>query len=347
MLTAAQVAETAASIAAVQREDGAIPFAPTDPHLDAWNHVEAAMALLVAGLGEEAERAYDWVAHHQRADGSLPMRVTDGVVEDASGDTNMSSYVAVGVWHHWLLRRDAVFVERMWPVVARALDWVCSLRLPWGGVTWSVDGRTGVRNEGALLTGSSSVYLALRCGLALAGLRGDDRPAWRETAGCLGHAIERHRDRFLDRSRFAMDWYYPVLGSAVRGDRAEDLLRSRWHEFVDPGWGVRCVVESPWHTGAETSELAMALDAVGERERGVKLLASVAHSRHDDGAYRTGYVVPDAVYWPDEVTTYTSAAVLLATDALTDGSAAAGLFRGESLPPIAHRPTGDCGCVRE
>ena len=65
------------------------------------------------------------------------MKIVGGEVEDASGETNMSAYLAVGVWHHWMLRRDLAFVERMWPVVRRGLDFVVGMQLPFGGIAWS------------------------------------------------------------------------------------------------------------------------------------------------------------------------------------------------------------------
>src|SRR5512139_882648 len=117
----------------MQEQDGAIPWTVGE-HTDVWNHVEAAMALLVGGEVEAAYRAYDWCLATQREDGSWPMKLVGGRVEDASGETNMTAYLAVGVWHHWLVRRDDTFVRRMWPTVRRALDWVVSMQLPWGGI---------------------------------------------------------------------------------------------------------------------------------------------------------------------------------------------------------------------
>ena len=61
ILTAAQMAVTARTIAAAQESSGAIPWS-VGAHTDVWNHVESAMALLAAGEVEAAERAYDWVA---------------------------------------------------------------------------------------------------------------------------------------------------------------------------------------------------------------------------------------------------------------------------------------------
>ena len=118
LLAAADVAASGAAIESVQEPSGAIPWT-AGGHADVWNHVEAAMALLVAGRIEAVDRAWSWVRPTQRADGSWPMKVVAAVVEDASGDTNMSAYVAVGVWHHWLVRRELGFVVAHWPAVRR------------------------------------------------------------------------------------------------------------------------------------------------------------------------------------------------------------------------------------
>jgi hypothetical protein len=347
VLTPAEVAKTAASIAAMQEPDGAIPWT-TGEHTDVWNHVEAAMALVVGGDVEAAERAYDWVARTQRHDGSWPMKLVAGEVEDHSGETNMSAYLAVGVWHHWLVRRDEALVRRLWPVVRRGLDWVVGMQLPFGGIAWSQewhDGRPATVNEHALLAGSSSIYQSLRAGVALAELLDEPQPGWELAGGRLGHALRTHRDLFLDKSEYSMDWYYPVLGGAVRGDAGRALLDERWGTFVEPGLGIRCVRDNPWVTGAETCELAMALDALGDRPRALRLLADMQHLRAEDGRYWTGYVFPDDVQWPVEHTTYTAAAVVLAVDALTGATAGSDIMRGTSLAPHFDELALECGCA--
>ena len=346
LLTPAEVAASGAAIASVQEPDGAIPWT-VGGHADVWNHVEAAMALLVAGRLEEVDRAWWWVRHTQRADGSWPMKVVGGVLEDASGESNMTAYVAVGLWHHWLVRRELGFVAAHWPVVRRALDMVCRLQLPFGGIAWSQewhDGEPATVNPDALLAGSSSIHHALRAGLTLAELLDDPQPEWELTAGRLGHALREHRDRFLDKSTFSMDWYYPVLGGAVRGPAGRDLIASRWHDFVVPGLGVRCVDSNPWVTGAETCELALTLDALGDRTRAVAVFADAQHLRQPDGSYWTGYVYADEVNWPAEHTTFTTAAALLAHDALAEVTGGSGVVRGTGL--VAQpQPLGlECGC---
>jgi hypothetical protein len=349
VLSRADVAASAAAIASVQEADGAIPWT-VGGHVDAWNHVESAMALLVAGRSAEVDAAWGWVRRAQRTDGSWPLKTVGGVVEDASGETNMAAYVAVGVWHHWLVRRELGFVAAHWPVVRRALDWVCGLQLPFGGIAWSQEWHAGAPsrvNEDALLAGSSSIHHALRAGLTLAELLEDPQPEWELVAGRLGHALSEHRDLFLDKSTFSMDWYYPVLAGAVRGEAGHRMLAERWDDFVVPGLGVRCVDTEPWVTGAETCELVLTLEALGERERAVGLFAEVQHLRQPDGAYWTGYVYPDQVTWPAEHTTFTTAAVLLAHDALAEVTGGAGVVRGTGLVPGPRPLALECGCLAD
>src|SRR5918999_5305104 len=341
ILTAEQVAESAASIAAMQEPSGSVPWTIGE-HADIWNHVEAAMAMLVGGHVEAAERAYAWIPTIQRADGSWPMKIVGGEVDDPRGEVNMSAYFAVGLWHHWLVRRDIGFVRRHWPAVRAGLDWVVSQQTEFGGINWTPT------ESFSLLAGSSSIYQSLRAGVALADLLDDPQLEWEIAGGRLGHAVREHRDLFADKSTYSMDWYYPVLGGAVRGRAAFELLESRWDDFVVPGLGIHCVDTNPWVTGAETVELAMALDILGDHRRALRLLADMQHLRAEDGKYWTGWVYGDDENWPVEHTTYTAAAVILAVDALGEthghSSPGSGIMRGTSLAPHFRELALECGC---
>jgi hypothetical protein len=261
------------------------------------------------------------------------MRIVAGEVEDASTESNMAAYIAVGVLHHWRIRRDRGFLERMWPVVRCALDLVVDLQLPFGGIAWSRewdgDGPAEINRE-ALLAGSSSIYQALRCGVALADLMDEPQPEWELSGGRLGHALREHRDHFLDKSNFSMDWYYPVLGGALTGAEAKARIEEDWDRFVVPGLGVRCVVPNPWVTGGESAELALALWAMGESDRALEILQSIRHLRDEDsGLYWTGYVFDDDAIWPRELTTWTAGSLLLAVAALGGHEATCQVFGGD------------------
>ncbi|MBH1933406.1 prenyltransferase [Streptomyces sp. AV19] len=333
VLTAAQIDATVAGIAAGQREDGAIPWF-RGHHLDPWDHVEAAMALDTAGEYARAEAAYRWLAEHQNPDGSWYAAYADGdhaAPTDRARETNFTAYVAVGVWHHYLSTGDDAFLDRMWPTVYAAVEFVLALQQPGGQIGWKRD-EDGTGVPDALLTGSSSVHQALRCALAVAEHREEPQPDWELAAGLLAHAIRRHPERFLDKSRYSMDWYYPVLGGALTGDEARARIEEGWDRFVVPGLGVRCVVPNPWVTGGESCELALALWAVGESDHAVEILRWIQHLRADDGMYWTGYVFEDDAIWPQERTTWTAGSLLLAVAALGGDEATTAVFGGERLP---------------
>jgi hypothetical protein len=331
VLSASDVLATAHSIAETQRADGMIPWFFSG-HCDPWNHVESAMALSVCGLHAEAERAYFWLADTQLADGSWFNYYLAEGVKDPRLDTNVCAYIATGLWHHHLVTGTDELLRRMWPVLERALDFVLRYQQPDGSVRWSLD--AAGRQEGyALLTGSSSIYHSLRCGVVAAERLGKDRPDWELAAGRLGHAVAHHPTAFAPKDEFAMDWYYPMLSGALEGAPGRGRVAEFWDAFVMEGLGVRCVSTNDWVTAAETAEMVLTLDALGLDEAARDLFVAAQSLRRPDGSYLTGMVYPERISFPGgERTTYTAAAVVLAADALSGTSPAAGLFRGDGLP---------------
>ncbi|HKJ57425.1 MAG TPA: hypothetical protein VJ978_15715 [Nitriliruptoraceae bacterium] len=330
VLSEADVRATAGAIARAQEPSGAIPWFPGG-QVDPWDHVECAMALLVGGEPVAAHRAWEWLVHAQRPDGSWPRRLTEGTVDEPGVDANMCAYVAVGAWHHWLVRRDRDLLEWVWPTVRGALDLVVGMQLPFGGIGWALDA-DGKPAEEALVAGSASIHHALACGVSLAAEMGRAQPDWELAVGRLGHALRAHEQLFAPRTRFSMDWYYPVLGGVVRGSAAHRRLDRRWSDFVVDGLGIRCVDDHPWVTGAETCELACALAAVGRRDQARALVADMQHLRDPDGSYWTGHVFTDDVRWPVEQSTWTAAAVILAADAISEVTPGSAIFATGSTP---------------
>jgi hypothetical protein len=330
-----EVLHTADALARLQQSNGMIPWFPGG-HCDPWNHVETAMALSVAGRFHEAELAYQWLIDTQRPDGSWHNYYrADGSVEDPKLDTNVCAYIAAGVWHHYVISSDRDFLEHAWPTVQRALNWVLDLQTPRGEIIWArhVDGKPW---SYALLTGSSSICHSLRCGVAMAEVLGDERPEWELASVNLAEVIRTQPNAFEPKTRWAMDWYYPVLTATVVGAPAAERLSSKWDEFVMPGLGVRCVNNEPWVTAAETAECSIAHAVAGFTSVATDLLSWTRPHRCDDGHYLTGIVYPDGITFPDgERTAYTDAAIILAADLITGASDASHLFAGHGLPAIA------------
>jgi hypothetical protein len=330
VVSAAELARTVDAIAEWQLPSGMIPWFPGG-HADPWNHVEAAMALDLAGHRTKAERAYEWLARMQRPDGAWHQYYLADSVEQDKLDANVCAYVAAGVWHHYLLTKDDGFVERMWPVVERAIDFVLDLQRPRGEIIWARHA-DGTPWSFAVITGSSSICHSLRCAIALAEHLGHERPDWELSAGRLADVIAHEPEAFSPKHRWAMDWYYPVLTGVVGGAEGRARLADRYETFVMDGKGVRCVSDRPWVTVAETCECALAHLAVGRRDIAEAMFSWAQQFRHDDDRYWTGTVFPDEARFPGgERSTYTAASVVLAADAIASGSPASALFVDHDL----------------
>jgi GH15 family glucan-1,4-alpha-glucosidase len=332
-LSAGEISDTVSWIASVQLPNGMIPWFPGG-HADPWNHTESAMALVVAGRRQEAERAFGWLAASQQPDGTwCRYHLAEGI-EDPRRDPNVGIYVATGAWWYYLCTEDLSLMGEMWRVIEKAVDFALRLQQPGGEVLWSMD-PDGHLGRYALLTSTSSILHSLRCAVAIAERLGHERPEWELAADRIVEAIVHRPGSFAPKDRWAMDWYYPILSGALSGEQARRRIDGRWSEFVLDGVGVRCVSDQPWVTAAETAECVMALDAIGMGERAATLLEWTRHLRDDDGAYWTGCVHPECVRFPGhERSTYTAAAVVLADHALYGWGRSAGLFRGETLPGV-------------
>jgi hypothetical protein len=330
-LTPDQISQTADAIVARQRPDGRLPW-HDEQHTDPWNHVEGAMGLLLGGRRTEAEHAFEWLVKVQRPDGSWPQSFAwDGTVEDPDADTNMCAYIAAGAWHHFLLTSDRAFLTAIWPSVEKAIDYVLDHQAPGGEIAW-MHHANGTIDRRALLTASSSIYMSLRCAVAIAQELDEERPDWELSIGLLAHAIHHRQDKFWPKPRWSMDWYYPVLTGVIRGPVATPRLAEKWDTFVVADRGCRCVADRPWVTTAETCELVLALDAAGENDLAWRLFTDVQFLRQEDGAYQEGWVFPEDVHWPGRTPPWTAGSVLLAADALDQRTPAWNIFRGDELP---------------
>ncbi|WP_237457320.1 prenyltransferase/squalene oxidase repeat-containing protein [Pseudomaricurvus sp. HS19] len=349
---AAYLQQTVDYILSVQREDGCIPWFEGGK-ADPWDHVEAAMGLSIAGEHEAAERAYHWLAAQQLEDGSWYANYLDNQpLYCDKRETNFVAYVATGVWHHYLVTGDLSFLQRLYPCVERAIDFVLRYQSPTGEIYWAV-GEDGEPLRDALVTGCSSVLKSLECAVNIAATLQREHSLWRAAYHQLFNTLRFHPECFdrtwESKARYSMDWFYPVLAGVYAGAEARQRLHERWDQFVRKDMGCVCVSDEPWVTVAESCELTMALLAAGEHGKAIHLYGWLHQWRDgSDGAYWTGYQYREQVLWPEEKPTWTAAAVILAADAITEHTGAARLFlQSQLLPEKAGEVTaGEEGRVR-
>jgi hypothetical protein len=316
-------------IAATQRKSGEIPWCDgqkTDP----WDHVEAAMGLTIGGYFKEAQLAFEWLSRVQLSDGSWFSSYMNGAPEDKTREANMASYVAVGVFHYYLITGDKGFLNKMWDAVRRAIDFTIRLQAPGGEIYWAISPEEKI-DLMALLTGSSSIYMSLKCAISVSQILGHEMPEWADSLKKLGNAIRNMPYLFnMTKSRFSMDWFYPVLTGAITGIEAQKRISRSWKKFIVKGQGVRCVSDEPWVTIAETSELSLALSAIGNVNLSQIVFNWICGKTYEDGSYWCGFTVPDMTIWPEEKITWTNAVVLMAADAIYNLTPAGRLFCHDS-----------------
>ncbi len=308
----------------LQLPSGMIPWFPGG-HCDPWNHVESAMALDVAGLHDEAERAYDWLADIQRPDGSWhnyyrPTTARRGTPSStptcaptsppACGTTGAAPATAA----------SSTTCGR--PSSGRSTG-CSSLRRHDGTIALGrrADERAvGLRPAHRLVAASST-----RCAAAprSATRPGRARPDWvdgRRRDGDRRSPIDP--SAFEPKDRWAMDWYYPVLTGATRSARPPRPASADGWDDVRDG-GARRPLRRATSRGSRRRRRPSA------RSRSPRSATSPRRptccggpapiARRRDG-WRTGPASCTRhanVFPADEHTSYTAAAVILAADAIT------------------------------
>lgn len=308
------VEEQADFISRHQLSSGAIPWYEGGM-TDAWDHVECAIALDLAGRFAEASRAYDWLRDRQNPDGSWYYHYLNEEPQDLTKDTNFSSYIATGIWCHYLATRDIGFLNQMWTTIEKSMAFVINLQQPGGDITWALSAEDAPW-PGALLAASSCTWQSIGNGIRIARELGLEKPEWQRASERLAKAIKEHPELFdklgENEQGFAMHWYYPVLNGVIGGAEAKEHISGQWQDFIIDNWGCRCVSSAAWVTVAETCELITALSRIGDWDKAKLLLDWILKLRDPDGGFKTGIKIPEQLIWPEEKYTWTSAAVIMA-----------------------------------
>ena len=313
----------------VQNEDGSIPW-EENKKLDPWDHIEAAMGLSVAGKKEEAESAFLWLKENQLSDGSWYSEYLMSSPVTKRKETNFSAYIATGLWHYYLIFEDKNFLKFMLPTITKSVNFVTSMQTEQGDIYWASEEDKEILDD-SLITGSSSIYKSLECASAIFNLLGESSLQADISKKNLKNSIlnnpERYDRNWESKSRYSMDWYYPILCGIYDDKKSIKDIETKWSKFIVDDMGCKCVEEEPWVTVAESSELVLALVKIGLREEALKIFNSLHQWRDtQDGLYWTGYVYKDKKFWPVEKPTWTAGAVLLAADALYEFTPGSELF---------------------
>ena len=313
-------------ILSCQDSEGGIRWEPNSK-LDPWDHIESAMGLDVLGFEAQSKNAYNWLRAYQESDGSW-LSLFHSSEKNNLKETNFSSYIAVGMWHHFKNFKDKNFLVEFWPVLDAAIEFTLSAQSEHGDFFWAKDNKNWL--DDSLKTGCSSIYMSLLCYKKIANeIDKRDRVSDSQINNlrdCLQNKPFRFDRNWESKERYSMDWYYPILSGAFSKSDSIELIRDKWNEFVVEGLGCKCVKEEPWVTAAESAELALALTKIGLRNKAEKILQDTFNLIDDDGLLWTGYVFKDKKYWPIEKPSWTMGAAILAGNAINKFSPSSDFF---------------------
>jgi len=317
-------------IKSIQLESGAIPSNVDGSH-DPWDHIESIMGLNFANKKESSKLAFEWLIKNQNNDGSWFSKYNDSHPLEKNKSTHFGPYISVAALHFYKIFEDKEFLEYLWPNIKLALKFSLSLQIPNGTIPWSID-EGGKIEEDYLLTGSSSILKSIECGIAISKLLNDKENIsnWTQSHKSLSNAIRNPMGKFdllQDRKRFSMDWYYPILSGCLNDKERDYYIDKVFNDFYEEDIGVKCVIEEPWITVAETCEFIIALMISNRDEDAKKLLLDVLNICDKDNIPYMGWQYKENIFWPKEKPSWTSAAAILAADTILDFSNASDLFK--------------------
>ena len=323
----------AQSIKTNQLDSGAIPSNADLSH-DPWDHIEAIMGLNFLNDKESSDLAFKWLKNNQNKDGSWYAKYFNNNPIELNKPTHFGPYISVAALHYYKIFSDKDKLLELWETIDSAINFSLNLQDSNGTIPWSVDKNNQIEND-FLLTGASSILKSLECAIAISKILDlDSNKKWTKAYKLLAYAIKNPKglfDKTIDRSRFSMDWYYPIISGVLSDSEKDKYIKKIYKDFYIEGIGVKCVVEEPWVTVAETSEFIVSLVISNEIEEAKKLLIEVMNISDLNDIPYMGWQYEENIFWPEEKPSWTAAALILAADSIYDFSSGSDILKENQL----------------
>ena len=323
----------AESIKDVQLNSGAIPSNIDSSH-DPWDHIEAIMGLNFLHDKKSAELGLNWLKNNQNNDGSWYAKYYDEKPIEFNKPTHFGPYISVAALHYFKIFSDKEKLEELWNTISSAIDFSINLQNSNGTIPWSVDHKNNIEHD-YLLTGSSSILKSIECGIKISKILNKEiNEKWMKAYEALSYTVQNPNDLFdktTDRSRFSMDSYYPIISGVLSETQKDYYIKKVFKDFYVKGIGVKCVVEEPWITVAETAEFIIALMISNRIEDAKKILIEVMNITDSKNIPYMGWQYEENIFWPEEKPSWTAAALILAADTIFEFTAGSDLFTKSQL----------------
>jgi|TARA_B110000459_G_C16590401_1_gene485908 hypothetical protein len=284
-----------------QLEDGSIPW-DEKGKCDPWDHCECLIALAIYKEWDAFDKGLAWFFNNINKDGLISPEFKNQESTQHHFESHHAPYVALPIMQARLMGRNEPKIDEFESKLENIFDNLKNFKDKDGYYFWAKD-KNGY-SDNSLITATMSIFLSLKA-LNNESSIDLDLKKWNEKFDRDG----------VDRSRFSMDFYYPYL-AGIKKDKNEFKLNLK--NFYKEGLGVKCVEEEPWVTIAESSECIIAALVVGEEDTANKIFKNIMQFQDPKGVFPTGYQYDLKIFWPEEKSTWTNAALIIAAHAISN-----------------------------
>lgn len=295
-----------------QNEKGAILW-DQKGKWDYWDHCECLIALAIYQEWEAFDKGLQFCLSQLDEKGLVKSEYINEKVTKDFSEAHHTAYIFLPLLQKYLIDKDLNYLQSFRKQIHLIYAALKKFKGEDGFYFWAQD-ENGF-SDNSLITATCSIELSRRAYNKICEILGDTD--YLDTSVAITsqnlNSKKFNRDG-VDRSRFSMDAYYPLLCECGNKADAEKVLE----KFYVEGIGVKCVVEEPWVTLAESSECVIALLKIGMETEAHKIFSEILKYKNSSGYFPTGYQYNLDIFWPDENSTWTNAAIIMAADCLYD-----------------------------
>ena len=281
-----------------QLEDGSILWDQRGK-CDPWDHCECLIALAIYEEWDAFDKGVDWFFNNINKDGLISPEFKNQQSVYNHFESHHAPYIVLPLMQAMLIKDEESFPKEYSPQINNIFDQLENFKDDDGYYYWAKD-KKGL-SDNSLITATMSILLSLTARHERS--FSIDTSKWDQKFDRDG----------TDRSRFSMDFYYPYL-ARVKNNKQE--FDKHLEEFYVKGLGVKCVKEEPWVTIAESSECVLAALVNGNVTSAENIFNDILQFQDSAGIFPTGYQYDLKIFWPEEKSTWTNAAVIIAGHAL-------------------------------
>ena len=271
---------------------------------DPWDHCECLIALAIYEEWEHFWKGVNWFFTNLNEDGLIYAEFQNEKPSKLHNESHHAPYIIMPLLQAYLIDHDQdykkILTNEQLLKLEKIFEALNDFKDQDGYFYWAKD--SNGYSDNSLITASMSIFLSLAA-------KDKSVPKFK---------IDMWQEKFdrdgVDRSRFSMDFYYPFL-AGIKNNKEEflDLLDN----YYVKGFGVKCVAEEPWVTIAESSECVISALIHDNKDIAKDIFNDIQQFQNKDGIFPTGYQYDMEIFWPEENSTWTNAAVIIAAHALS------------------------------